>query len=184
MAKILNDVKFDFSEYYGKKNIMCFLNINENEIIKNIIGKFLGENISENPPIFFINERKIDENLSFKDNNIKEGETISIYKEKKGIKEIIIENKRKKNKHLPIGSLIETQRENTKASLKKFKGNEINKEKEIYKYNFTKKKTKRNIKNYKCFNPFRKFKNWKLNALFLLIFFFYYCFYSSLFFIK
>jgi len=171
MTKILNDVKFDFSEYYGKKNIMCFLNINENEIIKNIIGKFLGENISENPPIFLINERKIDENLSFKDNNIKEGETISIYKEKKGIKEIIIKNERTENKHLPIINFIETQRENTNASLRKYKGKEVKKEKKIYKYNFKKKKTKRNIKNYKCFNPFRKFKNWKLNVLFLFILF-------------
>jgi len=176
MAKILNDVKFDFSEYYGKKKIVCFLNINENELIKNIIDKFLGENFSKNPPILFVNKRKIDESLSFKDNNIEEGETILVYKDKK---EIIIKNENKKNKHLVINNFIEIERENSNASLREYKGKEVKKEEEIYKYNFKNKK-KRNIKNKnnnitikncKCFNPLCIFKNWKLNVFFLVIFF-------------
>ena len=119
MAKILNDIKIDFSEYYGEKKIFNFLNFNENEIIKDIIVKFIGaKNLSKNPPILFVNERKIDENLSFKDNNIEKGDTILVFKEKKDIKEIIIKIENNKNKLFPIEYFNETQRVNSKNSLK------------------------------------------------------------------
>jgi hypothetical protein len=177
MASILNDIKIDFSEYYGEKKIFCFVNFNENEIIKDIIDKFIGEKkLSKNPPILFVNERKIDENLSFKDNNIEKGDTIFVFKEKKGNKEIIIINENNKNKPFPNDIFSETQRVNSNISLRNYKGNELKIEENIYKYNFKNKK-KRNIKNkknnisiknIKCLNPIWKLKNWKLNILILL----------------
>jgi len=115
MAKILNGIKIDFSEYFGEKRIFSFLNINKDEIIKNIIDKFIGaKNLSKNPLILFVNDRIIDENTSFKDNNIEDGDTILVFKEKekKRIEEIIIKNRKKQ---LPIGNFIETQRENSNS---------------------------------------------------------------------
>jgi len=186
MTKMINDIKIDFSEYYGEKKIFNFLNFYENEIIKDIIDKFIGaKNMSKNPPILFVNERKIDANLNFKDNNIEKGDTILVFKEKKGFKEIIINNennknnKNNKNKHLPIGNFIETQRIDSNISLRNYKGREVKIEEKIYKYNFKSKKkhnikNKKNnvtIKNTKCFNPIWIFKNWKLN-IFILFFIF------------
>ena len=172
MAKILNGIKIDFSEYFGEKKIFSFVNFNENEIIKDIIDKFIGaQNLSKNPPILFVNERKIDENLSFKDNNIEKGDTILVFKEKKGTKEIIVKNKNNKIKHISIVNFNETQRvNNSNISLRTYKGKDLNIREKIYKYNKKKhsiKNIKNNItmKNTKCFDLMWIFKNWKLIVL-------------------
>ena len=186
MAKILNDIKIDFSDYLGEEKIFISSKLNEDEVINNILEKHIGDkDMLKNPRFLYVNGREIDENLSFKNNKIEDGDTILVYKDKKDKNEILIKNEKNKNIQLLLFKSLDTMKPDNNFSFsEKFDEKESEIEEKIFKYKHKKKrniknskikkkrniKNNKNIKNSKCFNPFECiFKYWKLFVIIFVI---------------